>query len=160
MEETVICRMCLEPIHNFLCVNCLNKTVSTWLSSEKKELLKDYNEFHQTILNEFTSDDNQEKCIKCRNMTNTVLCPYCYVNEVFWWVFSKNTDLARKFVRLFNFDFLGTGYLPKPKTRNLEPAIFVEEEEPTDIGICENCGNTSDNLRNVGGDWLCESCRE
>lgn len=39
-------------------------------------------------------------------------------------------------------------------------------EFPTEIkekftsGICESCGNYSDDLRNVYDQWLCESCRE
>jgi CBS domain-containing protein len=27
-------------------------------------------------------------------------------------------------------------------------------------GICEDCGEYSDSLRNVGGSWLCDDCRE
>jgi CBS domain-containing protein len=40
------------------------------------------------------------------------------------------------------------------------------KEEPFDIreeftsGICESCGNYSEDLKNMGGQWLCEDCRE
>jgi CBS domain-containing protein len=27
-------------------------------------------------------------------------------------------------------------------------------------GICESCGDYSDRLRNIGGSWLCEDCRD
>jgi CBS domain-containing protein len=27
-------------------------------------------------------------------------------------------------------------------------------------GICESCGDYSDSLRNIGGSWLCEDCRD
>jgi CBS domain-containing protein len=39
-------------------------------------------------------------------------------------------------------------------------------EMPTEIrerftsGICDSCGNYNDDLRNLNGQWLCESCRE
>lgn len=39
-------------------------------------------------------------------------------------------------------------------------------ELPTEIkerftsGICDSCGNYSDDLRNISDKWLCESCRE
>jgi signal-transduction protein with cAMP-binding, CBS, and nucleotidyltransferase domain len=39
-------------------------------------------------------------------------------------------------------------------------------EYPTEIkekftsGICESCGNYTDDLRNVNDKWLCETCRE
>ncbi len=39
----------------------------------------------------------------------------------------------------------------------------VETAARTDqsiAGICEGCEGYSDNLRNVGGKWLCESCRD
>ena len=35
----------------------------------------------------------------------------------------------------------------------------IIEEEPY-FGICEECGNESDDLKFVDGRWLCESCRE
>jgi len=35
-----------------------------------------------------------------------------------------------------------------------------EEESETIGGICEVCGNYSDNLKRVNGLWVCEGCRE
>lgn len=35
----------------------------------------------------------------------------------------------------------------------------IIEEEPY-FGVCEECGNESNDLRFVGGKWVCESCRE
>ena len=159
--ETVICRMCFEPIFNFLCIDCLGKTVSTWLSKEKSNLVKSFNSFHSKLRAYFSSDENEEKCIKCGRTTNAVLCPYCYVNEIFWWMFEKDMKLAKKFYRFFNFDFLGTGFLPTPKIRNLEGIIISEERrEELEFGICENCGNVSENLERKDGRWICESCRD
>ena len=37
---------------------------------------------------------------------------------------------------------------------------LVAQPDQEISGICENCGEYSDNLRNVGGQWLCETCRE
>lgn len=34
-----------------------------------------------------------------------------------------------------------------------------EDSEPTE-GLCEICGNESDNLSKIGGIWVCESCKE
>jgi len=34
------------------------------------------------------------------------------------------------------------------------------EEEETTSGLCERCGNYSEDLREVNGLWLCENCRE
>lgn len=160
MEETVICKMCLEPIFNFICINCLRDGVQNWLGSIKPSLLKEFSAFHQQILNHFSSNENQEKCMKCKKTIDTVLCPYCYEKEVFWLIFSKDVRLAKKFAKLFNFDFLGTGYLPTVTTRNLEPIILVDKKRNSDMNICENCGQTSDDLKEENGAWLCETCRE
>ena len=34
----------------------------------------------------------------------------------------------------------------------------VARPERTISGICEECGEYSDNLENVGGSWICEDC--
>lgn len=36
----------------------------------------------------------------------------------------------------------------------------VASPDRTISGICEDCGEYSDSLRNVGGSWLCEDCTE
>jgi CBS domain-containing protein len=36
---------------------------------------------------------------------------------------------------------------------------FVASPKQTIEGICENCEAYSDNLKNIGGRWLCEDCR-
>lgn len=160
MEETVICRLCLEPIFNFLCMNCLGKSFSNWIDMKSPRLKNEFQIFHNHLLKIFSSDQNQEFCIKCRHTVDTVMCPYCYAKEIFWWIFSKDVKLSNKFAKIFNFDFLGIGYLPTIKTRNLEPIIIIDEKKKSDMNICENCGQTSDNLKEVNGNWLCESCRE
>lgn len=158
MEETVICRLCLEPIYNFICVNCLGKSVSRWLSKMSSSLLSGFQKFHNFLLNNFSSDQNHEFCIKCKNTIDTVICPYCYVKEIFWWVFDEDTTLAKKFAKQFNYDFMGLGYLPNLKTRNLMPPAIVVKGERSDIGICESCGQVSYDLKEKNGSWLCESC--
>lgn len=42
------------------------------------------------------------------------------------------------------------------KMKSYEPEI----REKITSGICESCGNYSDNLQNVNGQWLCEDCKE
>ncbi len=53
-----------------------------------------------------------------------------------------------------------------PEMVNLLEMRLQMKEEPTETmtehtsGICDNCDNFSDDLRPVGGSWLCDSCRE
>lgn len=35
-----------------------------------------------------------------------------------------------------------------------------EIKEKTTLGMCDSCDNFSDDLQNINGEWLCESCRE
>lgn len=161
MEETVICRICLEPIFNFLCIDCLGNSVNSWLGSVKPKLLNEFTAFHKSLFKYISSDQNLEKCMKCNKTTDAVICPYCYEKEIFWWIFTKDVKLSKIFARIFNFDFLGTGYLPTSiKTRNLKPVILIDKRKNSDMNICESCGQASDYLRDENGIWICESCRE
>jgi len=160
MEETVICKLCLEPIFNFICIDCLGGTVKRWLTLVKPKLLKGFSKFHEQLFNYFSSFENQERCMKCNNVIDTVICPYCYEKEVFWWLFPKDVKLSNMFAKLFNFDFFGPGYLPTIKTRNLEPIVIVDKKNKSDLNICENCGQVSDNLKKENESWFCETCIE
>jgi len=119
----------------------------------------DFNSFSAKLISHFSTDQNPEKCIKCKNTTESAICPYCYQKEVFWWLFARSVDMSRNFSKLFNFDFLGTGYLPGIKLRKFEPVILAEEQEIPDVE-CDECGQYVDGVREENGTWLCETCRE
>lgn len=160
MRETVICRICLEPIFNHICVDCLEDSVQKWLSS-RPEILKDFKKFSQNLKSLFESSTEKEKCIICGKKTETIICPYCYTKEVFDFLSSKDENLAEKFIKTFNFDFLKVGHSPETiLTKNLLPIIITEKEESSDINICENCGNQSEDLREVNGSYICEVCED
>jgi CBS domain-containing protein len=44
----------------------------------------------------------------------------------------------------------------KIKMRDMQTEIV----EPSTSGICESCGSYFEDLRNIQGKWLCESCRD
>jgi hypothetical protein len=159
-QETIICKLCLEPIFNFICIDCQYKSISKWLKSlGKNNLLNEFEKLHKKIDERFASPQNSMFCIKCKKVVETTICPYCYAKEVFWWLFRNNIILAKKFARLFNFDFLGVGYLPTIKTRNLEPVIIIDKRRNPDLNFCENCGQALD-LIYKNGRWLCKSCAD
>jgi hypothetical protein len=160
-KETEICKICLEPIFNFICIDCQHATIKKWLSElATKELLDEFDKFHEKIKEEFSCTQNSMFCIKCKEIKEVAICPYCYAREVFWWLFEKDVLTAKKFAKVFNFDFLGVGYLPTIRTRNLWPIIIVDERKSSDLNFCEECLQPSDDLRKVNGEWLCESCRD
>ncbi len=160
MKETSICSICLEPIYNFICADCLHKDVQKWMESKSVALALQFETFHHSLDRHFSSEHNSEFCIKCRNVTDSVFCIYCYVKEVFQWIFFKDPWLAQSFVRLFNFDFAGTGFLMIDEIRNLSPIMLSEKRGSTDINICETCENHSNNLVENDGDWICENCND
>jgi len=53
-----------------------------------------------------------------------------------------------------------------PEMIDLLEFKLKSKEMPTEIrekftsGICDSCGNYTDDLRNLDDRWLCESCRE
>ncbi|RLI98744.1 MAG: hypothetical protein DRP00_01350 [Candidatus Aenigmatarchaeota archaeon] len=160
-RETQICKLCLEPLFNFICVDCLAKDVKKFLFSDKPELRKEFESFHEKFSKFFLSSNPEKKvkCIRCKRTFDVMVCPYCYINELFWWLFGKDIELARKLAQFFNFDFLGTGYVLK--LRKVEPIIIAEDQEKDlEIGICESCGQAYDGLKKVEGKWLCETCRD
>ncbi len=159
MQETVICRSCLEPIFNFLCVDCIAHNINRWLSVNKPELRKDFKSFHISLLKTFSTEQNREPCIRCRETKDSVMCPYCYAKEVFWWLFDMDRNLARSFASTFNFNFLGTSFSPLIRTRNWTPVVICDKNLGHDLNLCENCEQEGD-LKETEGRWLCESCRE
>jgi len=42
----------------------------------------------------------------------------------------------------------------------IENQNFLEAEEVSSAGYCDNCGEWSDDLREIEGSFLCEECRE
>ncbi|MEM5781741.1 MAG: hypothetical protein QXD43_00915 [Candidatus Aenigmatarchaeota archaeon] len=162
MDEIKICKLCLEPLFNFICVDCLADSIKKFLFFENSQLLKEFELFHKKFLRFFSSHslEKMARCVKCKRIFDVMACPYCYINELFWWLFEKDLNLARKLAQFFNFDFLGTGYILK--LRKFEPVIIDEDKEIflSEIGICESCGQVYDDLKKINGEWLCESCRD
>ena len=161
MKETIICKLCLEPIFNYICFNCLENSVKKWLSGISQELLSKFEKFSQDLKNHFGSSAEEEKCMICWKKAEMIACPYCYSKEVFDFLSLHDKNLAESFIRNFNFDFLKVGHSSESiLTKNLLPIIIVNKKENSDINICENCGNQSDDLKEVNGSYICEVCRD
>jgi len=159
-EETLICKLCLEPVYNFICIDCQRDSVLKFLEENDKKLINDFTLFHKKLSETFSTEQNTMKCIKCLEMKETTICPHCYAKEVFLWLLERNQEVAEKFSRTFNYDFLNTGYTPGVIVNNLTPIILCEKHETSEQSICDKCGEPSDDLKEINGEWLCESCRE
>jgi len=151
LTEATICQLCREPIWNFLCTECLGNKVEQWIP---KTLSHDFTEFHQGLQQYFhTTPDNYEPCLKCQLLSEKPICPHCYTTEVFQWMVRVDPATARNFGKIFFFyNFEGT--------ETTSDAVMEVKEKEGDIGICDNCGDNSSNVRETDWGWFCETCRE
>jgi len=158
--DVTLCQMCKEPIWNFVCVDCIANDVRQWLPTQHT---KGFKTFHRLFTKHFDYNyvdaRTYKYCIHCRNLITVPICPYCYTNEVYQWIRTRDGNLASLFTTVFKFDFEGAGH---KEYMALEGFMPIEEDsnEKLDEGICEVCECYSSNLREVEGKWVCESCLE
>jgi hypothetical protein len=159
--EVSLCQLCKEPIWNFLCVNCLSRAVGKWLPGV---YAAEFSRFHNNIARHFHYDYRDSKgynyCIRCKNAIESPVCPYCYINEVFLWLRGKNPDLASVFIKIFNFDFEKSGHKDFIGIHATAEPITEDGTEHEELGICDECGEYSDELRVANGRWVCLQCSE
>ena len=154
MEGLYICQICKEPIWNFLCIDCLKEDISKWLPTRIAPVFK---EFHSNFSSYFRSMTSHGLCMHCKSMKNKPVCPYCYTNEIYHWLKREDSDLASRFMKLFFFDFGGSGFAENVRMDNLVP-ITGEGEDGKDSGICDECGEYSEELDLKEGSWVCRAC--
>lgn len=150
-----ICQICKEPIWNFFCPDCLAGDVKKWLP---EGMTRKFEGFHKQFSGYFHSnlDTGFNWCLKCRSLKEASICPYCYTNEVIYWLKSLDAAMANRFAHIFPFDFDKIGHKALLKTIN--PPIDTEVKSHQ-FGICDSCGEYSDELECVEGEWVCSGCR-
>lgn len=174
-NETSICRICLEPVQNFICAGCLFKNVRRWVS-EKAPAKSDYINLllkgkHEGIKQMLESSQNRAFCISCGDNVDGIACPCCYLYEMQLVIKSVDSAAAREFEKDFNFDFTfhhGMSQLSLWESihgrllssRAFRPITITDRKASTDMSMCESCEVESDVLVEVEGRWLCESCRD
>lgn len=175
IQETTICRVCLEPVHNFICNDCIFGDIVRWVSLRAPDraeyltiLLKGKNESVKKML---VSDQNRTVCVSCKDEVDGIACPCCYLYEMQTLVKSVDPELARKFEADFNFDFTfhhGMAQLTLwesihnrlMSTKEFKPILIADKRRSGDMGMCESCEVDTDELSESDGRWLCESCRD
>lgn len=148
--DLVLCKICKEPIWNFLCVDCLAKDVKKVIP---KWLLKDFFLFHRRMVKNFHSYYDRTYCLKCKHESYVVVCPYCYLNEALSEMSKKAPILAKKLVRSLPF-------FKHPYTKKEARTITEFTNRKTTYGVCDECGEYSEYLEKTDRGWLCENCRE
>ena len=146
--ESAICKICFDPVDNFVCLDCLAREVKKWLNSR---LEYEFTNFNENLRMLFNSEENLEKCVRCRQSVDCVVCESCYLKELFLWLTQKGASL----------EALGLMNSFKRSTE-INSALIVSsnsEEETSDLNVCEECGQVAE-LLYQNGKWICESCRD
>lgn len=173
--ETTICRICLEPVTNFICADCLSDGIAKWISRYSTNpgwvglAMKGK---HEEIRRMLSHESNSNFCVSCKNWVDEIACPCCYLYEMH--AMLKNIDskeVAAKFETDFNFDLIfhhGMAQLNLWEsmhgrlysTRQFKPIVIKDKRRSSDLNACESCEVETDELAEHGGQWLCESCRD
>lgn len=152
MNETIICRICLNVIQNFICLDCFKKEFEKFFP---EEFLRKFSTFHKNLKKTFSTEENSMFCMKCKKISETAICNYCYNNEVFSWLSSFDERIASNFIKSFNCNFLND----ESNVKKWQPIILNEKEKEYDINFCEICGQAGE-LFEKDGKFVCESCNE
>lgn len=157
MNRIPVCRMCLEPITNFICPGCLYKAVQQWLWKNMPRQIENFRDFHEKFIDTCVSEKTAF-CIVCKKDYYHMICSYDYISEVHDWLedFGSKEQLEQ-FLRIFGMGLgkIDNGAYGRFFYRNLEPS---QQEETS--GFCENCENFSDSLKKDSSKHMvCEDCR-
>ena len=175
--ETMICRICLEPVTNFICTDCLFNNIGKWISlnsltpKTEDELKLLVAGKHASVRRILSEDANVTFCVSCHKQVGEVACPCCYLHEMHSAIRSANPEMAKKFEKEFNFDFVfHHGMLQLNlweaihgrlmSSKDFRPIIIQDSEYSKDTNTCDECGGESEDLAESNGKWLCETCRD
>jgi hypothetical protein len=147
-----ICKICKEPVQNFICVDCLKEDIS---GISSMHIRMPFLEFHEKLKSHFGNPLHKMTCMNCGE-NDVSVCPYCYLNEVFFWMLKEDAITAKRIMRML------------PMFRHNEPMEFVEmnfmfaitETKNSQVreGVCERCGEFSDYLKEGQEGWTCAEC--
>ena len=107
-QDMYECIGCHEAITNPICQDCLTRDIKSWLNKKHPAIV--------TLFNKFVSNSIRIKegitCVSCGN--KMTLCPYCFTEDVYYWVREVAPDLIESYLVHFNFDLEHKGYSSEP----------------------------------------------
>lgn len=157
--DVPVCQICKDPIWSFICPDCLGKDIGKWLPEGLSEKFSD---FHNFIVKSFSPRAYKPifvPCIKCKRKTVATICPFCYIAETSQWLKEINADLSARLVKLLplakDWEISETGGCV---WKNGFRPITEMMCEGTEFGICDECGEYSDELVLENKKWVCRDC--
>jgi len=157
-RDVPVCQVCKDPIWSYICVDCLGRDIINWLPSS---LAQDFSKFHDGFTKHFDSnlDVTFETCVKCNKTKEANTCPFCYIVEAFHWIKERDTQLAYTLYKMLPLanDWRITHLHGCVWKEGYRPLGEVEDRK-THLGICDNCGEYSDELVQIDDQWVCKEC--
>lgn len=152
--EINICKICKEPVWNFICQNCLAKGIA---SSLPREMSLKFFSFHENFSRLFSGRlDELRPCFSCGSSDAPPICIDCYMNEVHEVFKDSRPDIVKEIEgKIFHFHFKKHGEIMK--MHKFQPVTEMENKE-TQLGICDECGEYSEELMLIDGKWVCRNC--
>lgn len=147
-----LCKICKEPIWNFICIDCLAGDIKKWIPGN---LTEEFSAFHRSLSAHFYSKtDRFMSCLKCRVSSAPHICIPCYLNEIHSWF--KSHRIAGRIREMISLDFEG---LEKNLKEHSALPITEIKNHRERFGVCDECGEYSESLTLINWEWVCEDCR-
>jgi len=151
--------ICLEPVSNFICPDCLYKAVQQWLWKFGPELIEKFSDFHKSFVETIVSHKTAI-CITCKREYYHMVCPYDYIREVHSWLYEfLPKERLREFLDIFSFGFRRIDEKIRHWRFYKNGTNISIGKLISDMGICENCENFSEHLKpDISNRMVCENC--
>ena len=157
-KDSHICNICHEHIWSFICNDCLAEDVGNLLLED----LDKFEDFHQEVKAAFSSEHiGYLRCMSCKEWKQAPICMYCYLGEVYHWLKGSYPELAEQVARMLPLQ-KGSEFSEVHGIRlKKEAKPLSDGDEPlerVEFGLCDVCGEYSDELVTRDSGWVCKSC--
>ena len=159
-EEIPLCKICLEPITNFVCPNCLLKAVVQWMKTADPNLVSMCKRIHIRLV-KISLSQEASFCVVCKKGYHELVCVYDYIKEFYSWLeFVMPEDKAEEFIKVFSFGYKKGDYESSDWRLHKEKVPIGFSRRISDMGLCEGCENFSENIEpDKSNCMMCEDCR-
>lgn len=145
LPMTELCLFCKEPITTPLDIQTIQEHISLWLPSN---LQSAFDELHSALTSQ------TQEWYRLGKADERLVCIHCYVKEVYEWLKGMDRPLAEQFLEVFSFGFSKESF----ESDDIHQVDELFGRRRTEFGICDECGEYTDELEYVAGEWMCDEC--
>ena len=98
MKGIPVCRICLEPISNFICPDCIYRVIQQWVWKYRSDLIDSFKGFHKRFI-EIVASEKTTFYVVCKKGYYHIVCYYDYTREAYVWL--KEQSLSDKWMKEF-----------------------------------------------------------